>query len=171
VSLTARTWESFAVGDHIVSAAVTVTETHVVNWASLTGDWVPLHTDAEYAATSPFGERIAHGPLTLALALGLGTQTGAFGDSVLAWLGLDEVRLPGPVRFGDTIHAEIDVLESRPTKKPDRGLTVLGYRVCNQRGEIVMTFRSSFLLRRLAPSSGNGAGDGAAGNGAGGDGT
>jgi acyl dehydratase len=147
VALTERTWESFAVGDRVVSAGLTVTETHVVNWASLTGDWVPLHTDAEYAAATPFGERIAHGPLTLALALGLVTQTGAFGDSVVAWLGLDEVRLPGPVRFGDTIHAEVDVLESRPTKKADRGLTVLGYTVCNQRGEVVMTFRSSFLLR------------------------
>jgi acyl dehydratase len=147
VALIERTWESFAVGDRVVSAGLTVTETHVVNWSSLTGDWVPLHTDAEYAAATPFGERIAHGPLTLALALGLVTQTGAFGDSVVAWLGLDEVRLPAPVRFGDTIHAEVDVLESRPTKKPDRGLTVLGYTVCNQRGEVVMTFRSSFLLR------------------------
>jgi acyl dehydratase len=47
VALTERTWESFAVGDRVVSAGLTVTETHVVNWASLTGDWVPLHTDAE----------------------------------------------------------------------------------------------------------------------------
>ena len=160
-----RSWESFGVGDRIVSSSVTVTETHVVNWASLTGDWVPLHTDAEYAATGPFGERVAHGPLALALALGLITQTGAFGDSVVAWLGLDEVRLPAPVRFGDTIHAEVDVLESRPTKKPDRGLTVLGYQVCNQRAEVVMTFRSTFLLLRRHVA-GNGSGAGADGGGA-----
>jgi acyl dehydratase len=162
VSLIERTWESFAIGDRLVSAAVTVTEAHVVNWASLTGDWVPLHVDAEFAAASPFGERVAHGPLTLALALGLVTRTGAFGDSVVAWLGLDEVRAPAPVRFGDTIHAEVEVLETRPTKKPDRGLTVLGYQVCNQRGEVVMTFRSSFLLKRGNGAAANGPGrDGA----------
>ena len=106
-----RWWDSFGVGDRYRSESITVTETHVVNWAGLTGDWVPLHVDAEYAAASEFGERIAHGPLTLALALGLVTRTGIFGDCVLAWLGLDEVRLPLPVRFGDTIHADVVVRE------------------------------------------------------------
>ena len=91
------------VGDRYRTESITVTETHVVNWAGLTGDWVPLHVDAEYAAATEFGERIAHGPLTLALALGLVTRTGIFGDCVVAWLGLDKVRLPLPVRFGDTI--------------------------------------------------------------------
>ena len=148
-----RAWESFTLGDRVVSERITVTEAHVVSWAGLTGDWVPLHVDAEYAATTPFGERIAHGPLTLALALGLVTRTGLFGDAVIAWLGLDEVRLPLPVRFGDTIHAAVTVIESRPTSKPERGLTVLGYQVLNQRDETVMTFRSSLLLRRRVPSA------------------
>jgi itaconyl-CoA hydratase len=149
--MTPVSWELFPVGRRITSAAVTVTETHVVGWASLTGDWVPLHMDAEYARSTPFGQRIAHGPLTLALALGLVVRTGVFGDAVVAWLGLDEVRLPGPVFFGDTVHAEVEVLESRPTSRPERGLAVLGYAVRNQRDEVVMTFRSSFLLRRLDP--------------------
>jgi acyl dehydratase len=148
-----RSWESFVVGDHVRTEGITVTETHVVGWAGLTGDWVPLHVDAEFAASSLYGERIAHGPLTLALALGLATRTGIFGDAVVAWLGLDEVRLPAPVRFGDTIRAEVLVEESRPTSKPDRGLAVLGYTVFNQRDEPVMTFRSSFLLRRRVPAS------------------
>lgn len=144
--MTARCWESFEIGDRHVTEAITVTETHVVTWAGLTGDWVPLHVDAEYAASTVFGQRIAHGPLTLGLALGLGTRTGIFGDSVIAWLGLDEVRLPKPVFFGDTIRATIEVLERRTTSKPGRGLTVLGYQVTNQRDEVVMTFRSSFFL-------------------------
>ncbi len=102
-----RWWDSFSVGDRYRTESITVTETHVVTWAGLTGDWVPLHVDAEYAAASEFGERIAHGPLTLALALGLATRSGIFGDCVLAWLGLDDMRLPLPVRFGDTIHADV----------------------------------------------------------------
>ena len=104
-----RSWDSFGLGDRYRSESITVTETHVVNWAGLTGDWVPLHVDAEYAAASEFGERIAHGPLTLALALGLVTRSGIFGDCVVAWLGLDELRLPLPVKFGDTIHADVGV--------------------------------------------------------------
>jgi len=150
VATVERTWESFGLGDQVVTERVTVTEAHVVNWASLTGDWVPLHVDAEYAAQTQFGERIAHGPLTLALALGLVTRTGVFGDAVLAWLGLDGLRLPRPVHFGDTIRAEVTVLSTRQSSKPDRGVTELGYSVRNQRDEEVMTFRSTFLLRRRA---------------------
>lgn len=145
--LAPRTWESFVLGERIESARITVTEAHVVNWASLTGDWVPLHMDAEYAAATSFGERIAHGPLTFALALGLITRTGVFGDAVVAWLGVDGLRLPAPVLFGDTVRVSVEVAESRPTSKPDRGLTVLAYIVRNQRDETVMTFTSSFLLR------------------------
>ena len=142
-----RSWESFTAGDRYRTESITVTETHVVNWAGLTGDWVPLHVDAEYAAATEFGERIAHGPLTLALALGLATRTGIFGTSVLAWLGLDNVRLPLPVRLGDTITAAVAVSTSRPTSKPGRGLVALDYDVCNQHGETVMTFTSTLILK------------------------
>ena len=145
-----RSWDSFSVGDHYRTESITVTETHVVTWAGLTGDWVPLHVDAEYAAATDFGERVAHGPLTLALALGLATRSGIFGDCVLAWLGLDEVRLPLPVRFGDTIHADVSVRERRPTSKAGRGIVVLDYAVRNQGDETVMTFASTFLLKMAA---------------------
>jgi itaconyl-CoA hydratase len=145
-----RSWDSFSVGDDYLTESITVTETHVVTWAGLTGDWVPLHVDAEYAAATEFGERIAHGPLTLALALGLATRTGIFGNCVLAWLGLDDLRLPLPVRLGDTIHADISVRECRPTSKPGRGIVVLDYTVRNQNDETVMTFVSTFLLKMSA---------------------
>jgi itaconyl-CoA hydratase len=145
-----RWWDSFSVGDRYRTESITVTETHVVTWAGLTGDWVPLHVDAEYAAASEFGERIAHGPLTLALALGLATRSGIFGNSVLAWLGLDDMRLPLPVRLGDTIHADVEVRQCRPTSKPGRGVVVLDYIVRNQRDETVMTFTSTFLLKMAA---------------------
>jgi itaconyl-CoA hydratase len=145
-----RSWDSFAVGDTYRTESITVTETHVVTWAGLTGDWIPLHVDAEYAAATEFGERIAHGPLTLALALGLATRTGIFGNCVLAWLGLDQMRLPLPVRFGDTIHADVSVRERRPTSKAGRGVVVLDYTVRNQAEQTVMTFVSTFLLKMAA---------------------
>lgn len=144
---TRYTWERFHAGSTFVTAKLTVTETHIVSWSSLTGDWVPLHTDAEYAKTTPFGQRVAHGPLTMSLALGLGTHLGIFSE-VVAWLGLDNVRALGPVFIGDTIGAALEVTTHRETSKADRGLCVVTYTVTNQRDETVMTFDSSLLIRR-----------------------
>ena len=143
-----RLFEDFVPGETFRSAGLTVTETHVVSWASLTGDWTWLHIDAERATGSVFGERVAHGPFTFAAALGLVTQTGMLGDGILAWLGADELRLPAPVRIGDTITVRCTVIGCRPSAKPDRGTVELGYEVRTQRDEPVMTFRSSFLIRR-----------------------
>lgn len=141
------TWGSLKESDRLVSTGITITEAHLVTWAGLTGDIVQFHLDASFAASTPFGERIAHGPLTLSLALGLITQTGYMRE-VVAWLGLDEVRASRPVLLGDSIRAEATVLEARPTSKPGNGVWTLGYCVLNQRDEAVMTFRSSFLVRR-----------------------
>jgi itaconyl-CoA hydratase len=143
-----RWWEDFSEGTAFQTRGVTVTETHVVNWASLAGDWLPFHMDREYAAGTPFGQRIAHGPLTLALSLGLVVQTGVFGDAIVAWLGLEDVRAVAPVLLGDTIRVVAEVVEHVPTSKPGQGRLHLGYTVCNQRDETVMTYRSVFLMRR-----------------------
>lgn len=145
-----RAWEDFAVGQVIDSAALTVTEAHVVGFASLTGDWVPLHTDAAYASTTDFGERIAHGPLTMCLALGLMTQTRVFDGCIVAWLGFDEVRATFPVFLGDTIRSRMTATTVRRTKRPDRGLCTLEYEVLKQTDEVVMSFVSSLLLRTRA---------------------
>ncbi len=143
-----RYWEDFAAGTFLTTRGMTITETHIVNWANTAGDWLPLHVDHHASRQTPFGSVIAHGPLTLSLALGLVIQTGFFGDAVLAWLGLDDVRLPKPVLPGDTIHVRAEVAEHVPTSKPERGRIVVAYRVLNQREEVVMTFTSGFLLRR-----------------------
>ncbi len=140
-----RKWEDLAEGDVVVGPGMTITDAHLVTWAGLTGDIVSLHLDEEYAAKTQFGHRIAHGPLTLSLCLGLMTHTGYF-TSVIAWLGLDEVRARQPVFIGDTIHPEATVAEARLTSRPGQGLWSLEYRAVNQRGETVMTFRSSFLV-------------------------
>lgn len=140
-------WEDLAAGETIAGPGITITDAHLVTWAGLTGDWVSLHLDEEYAATTPFGRRIAHGPLTMSLGLGLITQTGVFGN-VIAWLGLDQVRAHKPVFIGDTIRPVAVLRETRATSKPDRGIWTLDYRVSNQRSEDVMTFTSSLMIRR-----------------------
>lgn len=142
-----RHWEDLSTGDELHSTGMTITEAHLVNWAGLTGDIVQFHINADYAASTPFGERIAHGPLTLSVSLGLVTQLGYFGN-VIAWLGLDEVRATRPVLIGDTIYVCAVVREARPTSKPENGVWTIDYQTHNQRGETVMTFTSSFLVRR-----------------------
>ena len=140
-------WEDLEEGTLVTGPGITVTDGHLVTWAGLTGDWVSLHLDAEYAATQPFGERIAHGPFTMSTALGLLTQTGIFGN-VRAWLGIDKVRALKPVLIGDTIHPEARVVESRATRKPDLGIWTFEYQTLNQHREVVMTFTSSFMILR-----------------------
>ena len=141
-------WEDFSVGDKVTSMAITVTEAHLVTWAGLTMDYYPLHMDKEYAAGTPFKERIAHGPLTFALAVGLMGTTGYAKDSVIAWLGVTDMRIPAPVKIGDTIRLRAEITELRETKNPNQGLTVMRYEVVNQRDETVMTFDMKFLMHR-----------------------
>ena len=140
-------WEDFTEGQRLRGPGVTLTDAHLVSWAGLTGDWVSLHLDEQYAACTQFGQRIGHGPLTLSLTLGLMTQTCCFGN-VVAWLGLDEVRATAPAFIGDTLHPEAEVAVVRPTSRAEQGLWTLHYRCLNQRDETIMTFRSSFLIRR-----------------------
>lgn len=144
---TDRYWEDLQPGDRLLSPGLTVTETHLVNWAGLTGDVVSLHLDAQYAAKTRFGQRITHGPFTLSTALGLVTQAGYFGH-VIAWLGLDNVRALKPVLIGDTIHAQATLTEAREAKDPAQGVWTFEYSVFNQHDDIVMKFNTSFLLER-----------------------
>ena len=143
-----RHWEDFVTGTRLTTRGITVTEAHIVQWSMLGGDWLPIHVDHSYAASTPFGGIIAHGPLTMGLALGLVVQSGFFGNAVIAWLGMDEVRFPLPVHVGDTIRTELEVTQQVATRRPERGRIVAAYDVQNQRDDTVLTFTSGFLLHR-----------------------
>lgn len=147
-----KTFEDFAVGQTFVTARRTVTETDIVNFACLTGDFFPLHVDQIYAETTPFKTRIAHGPLTFALAVGLMGQTGFLADSLIAFLGADDLRFYAPVRPGDTVHVEARVTELRQTSRVDRGITILRYSMRNQHDDEVMAVNMTFLMWRRAAS-------------------
>ena len=139
-------WEDFPLGGKMRTTEVTVTEAHLVNWGCLTGDWYPLHFNEEYAKTTVFKGRIAHGPLTLALAIGLVGMTGYLGTSVIAWLGVGNMRLPAPVRIGDTIHVETEVIDKKETKKAEQGVTTIRYTIKNQRDEEVMIAEQNLMM-------------------------
>lgn len=141
-----RYGDDFKVGDVHRTAAITVTETHVVNWAGLTGDFYPLHMDREYAARTQFGERLVHGPCVFALAVGLVALAGFAGDAAIAWLGVDGMRMLAPVKIGDTLRVEVLVKETRPTSNPRKGVQIWQYTVLNQRDERVLVFDYQLLF-------------------------
>jgi 3-hydroxybutyryl-CoA dehydratase len=132
--------DDFRIGDVCETAAITVTEAHVVSWAGLTGDFYPLHMDREFAAKTQFGERLAHGPLIFGLAVGLVSLAGFGGDAAVAWLGVDDMRMLRPVRIGDTVRVHVEVREHKPTSNARKGIQVWRYTVRNQHDEDVMTF-------------------------------
>ena len=143
-----RTFDQFNLGDTFVCPARTVTEADTVKFAGVSGDYNPLHMDEEYARTTVFGGRVAHGPLTFALAIGLVYQTGFYGNSILAWLGVENMKIPAPVRIGDSIRVRASVSRRRETKSPDRGLTVFRWDVLNQRDEAVMSLDYLLMMYR-----------------------
>lgn len=124
-------FDEIEVGEKNITRGRTITEGDIVNFAMLTGDWHPLHTDAEYAKTAPFGERIAHGLLVISAASGL---TPLAAGPVLAFYGMDSLRFMGATRIGDTIHVETEVIAKEP-RNEFSGLVTAKQVIKNQRGE------------------------------------
>ena len=143
-----RYWDDFTVGEVLATGRRTVDGGDVSRFAGLTGDFNPLHTDAVFAKETPFGERVAHGILTLAVSNGQQNLSGWFEGTALALLGLDRVRFTAPVKFGDTLHTEMTVKQARESSKPDRGVVTFDVTVNNQRAEVVCTYETSVLMRR-----------------------
>jgi 3-hydroxybutyryl-CoA dehydratase len=129
-----RYYDELRIGDRREFSAVTITETHVVNFAGVTGDHFGLHMDAEYAKTTPFGQRIAHGLLVLSCGAGL---IPLLPGRVQAFVGMDEVRFVAPVFFGDTIHPVMEVLDKQDKKSG--GTVVIQEHIVNQKGDVVVS--------------------------------
>jgi acyl dehydratase len=139
--------EDFAVGQETVTPARTVTEADVVAFAGLSGDYNPIHTDAEFAAATPFGQRIAHGALGLAIVTGLGSRTGMLDGTALAFLAIEDWRFARPILIGDTVRVRMTVTEVRPSSKPGAGVLKRRMELLNQRGEAVQSGTFVTLVR------------------------
>ena len=101
-------FEEFSVGQKIISVARTMTESDILTFAGLTGDYNQIHTDAEYAKGTPFGQRIAHGLLGLSIAVGLLMRTGVLEGTVMAFREIIEWKFIKPVFIGDSLHVEME---------------------------------------------------------------
>lgn len=141
-------FEDFHEGDEWVTPARTITETDVVQFAQLSGDYNPLHTDRVFAATTAFGEPIAHGLLALSIATGLVGRLGIFDGTVIAFLGIEQWAFKKPVLMGDTVHVRIRIDSMRPTSDGKRGILRRAVTIINQREEVVQDGILATMIRR-----------------------
>ncbi len=142
--------EDYTVGERFISPARTITETDIVMFAAMTGDWHPLHTNAEFAKNYLFGERIAHGLLILSVGTSLIFRLGehvVLPKSFIAFYGMDSVRFVGAVKIGDTIHCEVEIAKLEE-KNDKHGVIIANNSIKNQRNEDVIVYSTSALVGR-----------------------
>lgn len=144
-------FEDFETGDESISAGRTITETDIVNFAGLTGDWNEIHTNKELAARGPFKQRIAHGALVFSVATGLSVRMGQTNDTVIAFYGLDRLRFVKPVFIGDTIRVRQRV-EGKSERDEKSGIVTFLNEVMNQNEVVVVSYVAKVLLRRRGPA-------------------
>ncbi len=143
-------FEDFAVGEVMRTMRRTVAEADMLAFVQLTGLFEELWLDAgKAAATGLYQGRLVPGYMTLSFAEGLFVLAGWMRNAV-GMLGVTDVRWKAPVACGDTIRAEIEVLEARPSKNPERGVVVMSHRVLNQNDVEVLGYRSARLIRSRA---------------------
>jgi 3-hydroxybutyryl-CoA dehydratase len=131
-------FEEFEVGQKIVTAARTVTESDVVTFAGVSGDYTQIHTDSEFVRNTPFGQRVAHGLLILSIVSGLAARTGVLEGTVLAFREINNWKFSSPIFFGDTIHAELKILETKAIPRLGGGSIIIEITVKNQKNESTM---------------------------------
>lgn len=141
-------FEDFEEGQVFESVGRTVTEADFVMHSALSGDWTELHTNKEFAQDSPFGERIAHGPMTFVQATGFVYRTGIVERTAFAFLGMNYMDLPNPVHIGDTLSLEIEVTNKKEiVSHDDAGLVVLDTEMTNQEGTVVFQGDMKLLIQ------------------------
>lgn len=142
-------FDQLQVGDVFAgSRGRTVTEADIALFSAVSGDWNPIHNDAAFAAQGPFGTRIAHGLLVVAMMTGMAPISG---QAVVALYGFDRVRFTNPVALGDTITYSSKITGLTP-KGDGRGVADLDFEVCNQKNQLCVAGTIKILLHRSPPS-------------------
>lgn len=131
-------FEEFAVGQKMLSPGRTVTESDVVTFSGISGDFNQIHTDVEYCKTTQFEKRMAHGLLCLSMASGLALRTGVLEGTVIAFREINRWKFTKPVFIGDTIHVEMEVKDKKPFPHQGGGSVSIEIYVKNQNDETVM---------------------------------
>ncbi len=145
-----RYFEEFAIGDKLATAARTITEADIVNFAGLSGDYNQIHTDAEFAAQDTFGQRVAHGLLVQAIASGLAVQSGVIEGTVLAFRELS-AKFSLPVFIGDTVHVQLEITDKKALPRLGGGNITMKVSVMNQHGKAVQRGQWVMLVKSKNP--------------------
>jgi len=140
-------YQDFTAGTEHITRGRTITESDIVNFAGLSGDFIELHTNDEYARQSTYGRRIAHGLLTLSISTGLMVQMNLITDTVVAFYGIDKLRFAKPVFAGDTIHARKKVVDTM-AKGIEVGVVTFETTVLNQNGETVLAYKDKLVIKQ-----------------------
>lgn len=139
-------FEEFQVGQEVITSGRTVTETDIVNFAGLSGDFNFIHTNAVAAQTTPFGQRVAHGMLVASIATGLAVQQGFIDGTTLAFRELTW-KFTRPVFIGDTVYVTLKVSETKSMPRLGGGLVAFDARVLNQQNEVVHKGEMRMLIK------------------------
>ncbi len=139
-------FEEFSIGDSITSQGRTVTEADIVNFAMLSGDWNPLHSDAEVAKSTPFGARIAHGALVLSIATGLADRMGFITGTAIAFMELNW-QFRSAVLIGDTVRVRATVAELKPMPRLGGGNVTFKVQILKQDDTVVQRGTWTVLVK------------------------
>jgi 3-hydroxybutyryl-CoA dehydratase len=140
-------FDEFEIGQSVTSGGRTITEADIVSFSYLSGDWNAIHTDAEYAAQHPFGQRVAHGVLVLSIATGLANRLGFMEETVLAFREIGSWRFSLPTYIGDTIRVRATVIESKPMRRLGGGLVTFKVEIINQKDEVAQRGTWAVLVK------------------------
>jgi acyl dehydratase len=147
--MSGKFFDEWVVGEEYMTPSRTITETDVVMFAAMSGDYNELHTSEEFMKNSQFGRRIVHGLLGLAISHGLLFRTGLTEGTAIAFLGVESWKFEAPIFFGDTIRVKMKVTEKRPSKsKPDRGVVKLFMEVIKQDETVVQSGFKIIMIKR-----------------------
>ena len=136
--ISGKYFDEFEVGMNFVSPGRTVTESDIVNFAGLSGDYTQIHTDVEFSKSTPVGQRVAHGLLGLSIASGLAVRTGVLEGTVIAFREISEWKFIKPIFIGDTVRVSLSVLETKELRRIGGGAVNIELRLLNQNDDTVM---------------------------------
>jgi acyl dehydratase len=146
-------WEDLAVGMGFQTPGRTITEADVVGFAGLTADFNRLHVDKDFAESTPFGQRVAHGLLVASISVGLTTRSLMHQLMEQTQIAVMEnrIRFLRPTFIGDTVRVMVEVAERRETRNAERGVTVFRRSTLNQNNEAVIESTVVYLMIRRSP--------------------
>jgi len=139
-------FEEFEIGQRFTSSSRTITESDIVRFAGLSGDYNQIHTDVEFCKSTPFGRRIAHGLLVTSIASGLVAQSGLLEGTVIAFREINQWKFSKAVFIGDTVHVVTEVVEVKAFRRLGGGTILIDVDVRNQNNETVMKGKWTALM-------------------------